>query len=94
MIYALHAGLGGLLDEGLEASHARHQACGDRIQAGLVDMGFARLRRTLLDRYGIEIGVGVGECAGKVWRIGRMGHTARPRNVTLPRGALAEIMEG
>lgn len=40
MIYALHAGLGVLLDEGLENVYARHQACGDRLQAGLVERGF------------------------------------------------------
>jgi len=40
MIYALHAGLGVLLDEGLENVYAWHQACGDRLQAGLVERGF------------------------------------------------------
>jgi alanine-glyoxylate transaminase/serine-glyoxylate transaminase/serine-pyruvate transaminase len=39
MIFALHAGLGAVLDEGLEASWARHQACGDALQAGLVERG-------------------------------------------------------
>ena len=38
--------------------------------------------------------VSLGDYAGKVWRIGCMGHTARQRNVTLLLGALAEIMEG
>jgi alanine-glyoxylate transaminase/serine-glyoxylate transaminase/serine-pyruvate transaminase len=52
----------------------------------------AAARRTLLDRYDIEIGGGLGEHAGKVWRIGCMGHTARPRNVTLLLGALAEVV--
>ncbi len=40
MVYAIHAGLGVLLDEGLDASHARHQACGDALQAALVERGF------------------------------------------------------
>jgi alanine-glyoxylate transaminase / serine-glyoxylate transaminase / serine-pyruvate transaminase len=52
----------------------------------------AAIRRTLLDRHGIEVGGGLGEFAGKVWRIGCMGHTARPRNVTLLLGALAEVI--
>jgi alanine-glyoxylate transaminase / serine-glyoxylate transaminase / serine-pyruvate transaminase len=52
----------------------------------------AKARATLLDRYGIEIGGGLGEFAGRVWRIGCMGHTARPRNVTLLLGALAEVI--
>ncbi|MEQ8718605.1 MAG: alanine--glyoxylate aminotransferase family protein [Acidimicrobiales bacterium] len=123
MIMALHAGLGAILDEGLEASIARHRACGERLQAGLVDLGFtlwaqeghrlpelttvevpldrlpagtdeAAVRRRLLDEHGIEIGGGLGPVAGKVWRIGCMGHTARQRNVTLLLGALSEILEG
>ena len=44
------------------------------------------------ERYGIEIGGGVGPWAGKVWRIGCMGHTARLRNVTLLLAALSEIL--
>ena len=117
MIVALHAGLGALLDEGLEASWARHAECGRALHEGLEKLGFrlfaeeghrlpelttawvpeslsdeAAARRTLLDRYDIEIGGGLGEYAGKVWRIGCMGHTARPRNVTLLLGALAEVV--
>ncbi|MGZ4683217.1 MAG: pyridoxal-phosphate-dependent aminotransferase family protein [Acidimicrobiales bacterium] len=121
MIFALHAGLGALLDEGLEASFARHKACGEALQAGLVERGFelfaaeghrlpelttawvptdrlpagvdeAGVRRRLLDRYGIEIGGGLGAFAGKVWRVGCMGHTARMANVTLLLGALDEVL--
>jgi alanine-glyoxylate transaminase/serine-glyoxylate transaminase/serine-pyruvate transaminase len=116
MIMSLHAGLGALLDEGLDAAVARHAECGRLLHEGLVDLGFAlfaaeghrlpelttvwvpeglddaKARVTLLDRYGIEVGGGLGEFAGRVWRIGCMGHTARPRNVTLLLGALAELM--
>lgn len=35
------------------------------------------IRSELLDEYGIEIGAGLGEMAGKVWRIGLMGLGAR-----------------
>jgi alanine-glyoxylate transaminase/serine-glyoxylate transaminase/serine-pyruvate transaminase len=117
MVMSLHAGLGALLDEGLDAVIARHAECGRLLQEGLVELGFElfaaeghRLpelttvwipegiddvvaRRTLLERYGIEIGGGLGEYAGKVWRIGCMGHTARRRNVTLLLGALAELLD-
>jgi len=119
MVFALHAGLGVLLEEGLEASWARHQACGELLQAGLESMGLellapkdhrlpqlttvrvpdlpgglgeADVRRMLLDRYRIEIGAGVGPLAGRVWRIGCMGHTARPANVTLLLAALADVL--
>ena len=40
MVYALHAGLGVVLDEGLEAAHARHRECGELLQAGLEARGF------------------------------------------------------
>ncbi len=120
MIYALHAGLGTLLEEGLESSWARHQSCGRLLQDGLVSMGMrlvapvehrlpqlttvwvpddlvpgceeADVRRMLLDDFGIEIGAGVGPLAGKAWRIGCMGHTARRRNVTLLLAALGEVL--
>ncbi|MBV9286188.1 MAG: alanine--glyoxylate aminotransferase family protein, partial [Acidimicrobiia bacterium] len=116
MVYALHAGLGALLEEGLEESWARHEATGRALQRGLEKLGFrlfaeeghrlpelttvwlppgvddADTRRTLLNHYGIEVGGGVGEFAGKVWRIGCMGHTARPGNVTLLLGALEELL--
>ena len=116
MIMSLHAGLGALLDEGLDAAVARHAECGRLLREGLVALGFelfaaeghrlpelttvwvpdglddAKVRATLLDRYGVEVGGGLGEFAGRVWRIGCMGHTARPRNVTLLLGALAELL--
>ena len=40
MIYGLHAGLGVVLDEGLDNVQARHRACGERLQEGLVKLGF------------------------------------------------------
>jgi alanine-glyoxylate transaminase / serine-glyoxylate transaminase / serine-pyruvate transaminase len=46
----------------------------------------------MLREYGIEIGGGLGPVAGKVWRIGCMGHTARHRNVTMLLGALRELL--
>lgn len=48
----------------------------------------ARVRRRLLDEERIEIGGGLGPLAGKIWRIGLMGHTARPENVERVLGAL------
>jgi alanine-glyoxylate transaminase/serine-glyoxylate transaminase/serine-pyruvate transaminase len=117
MIVALHAGLGALLDEGLEASWARHEECGRLLHDGLETLGFklfaeeghrlpelttawlpstiedeAKVRRHLLDRYGIEVGGGLGKYAGQMWRVGCMGHTARPRNVALLLGALRDIV--
>lgn len=56
------------------------------------DVDDAAVRGALLQRYGIEIGGGVGPWAGRIWRIGCMGHTARLRNVALLLAALAEIL--
>lgn len=48
-------------------------------------------RAALLERYGIEVGGGLGEYAGRAWRIGLMGHSARPRSVAALLGALRGI---
>jgi alanine-glyoxylate transaminase/serine-glyoxylate transaminase/serine-pyruvate transaminase len=121
MIAALHAGLGAVLDEGVDAARRRHAECGEFLQSGLEAMGLtlfaqqghrlpqlttvetpadlpeglgeADVRRVLLTRYGIELGAGAGQLAGKVWRIGCMGHTARRRNVLALLGALREVLD-
>lgn len=49
-----------------------------RVPTG-VDEGSVRKR--LLEEYSIEIGAGLGPLAGKIWRIGLMGHTARIENI-------------
>lgn len=48
------------------------------IPEGVDDAG---VRKALLKEHKIEIGAGLGPLAGKIWRIGLMGHTARPENV-------------
>jgi alanine-glyoxylate transaminase/serine-glyoxylate transaminase/serine-pyruvate transaminase len=52
----------------------------------------AAVRARLCDRFGIEIGAGLGPLRGKVWRIGLMGHGARPANVALLLAALGEAL--
>ena len=119
MIFSIHAGLGAVLDEGLDNAITRHQNCGGILQDGLEKRGFelfaadgyrlpqltsvavgegrfgslteAGARRALLDRFGIEVGGGLGEFAGKIWRIGCMGHTARERNVAFLLAAIDEL---
>lgn len=41
----------------------------------------AAVRSELRKTHLIEIGAGLGPLAEKIWRIGLMGHTARPENV-------------
>ncbi len=52
----------------------------------------AKVRRTLLNEYDIEIGGGLGEFAGKAWRVGLMGESARERNVFALLSALETIL--
>ena len=59
------------------------------IPAG-VDDGVVRSR--LLKEYNLEIGAGLGALAGKVWRIGLMGHASRAENILLCIGALESIL--
>jgi alanine-glyoxylate transaminase / serine-glyoxylate transaminase / serine-pyruvate transaminase len=39
------------------------------------------LRQKILQEYSLEVGGGLGDLAGKIWRIGLMGHTAQPDKV-------------
>ncbi len=52
----------------------------------------AATRRRLLDEYGLEIGGGLGDLAGKAWRIGLMGEGARPAPVRHSLRALEAVL--
>lgn len=52
----------------------------------------AAVRAQLLNKHHLEIGAGLGALAGKVWRIGLMGHSARQENVDLCLSALADAL--
>jgi alanine-glyoxylate transaminase/serine-glyoxylate transaminase/serine-pyruvate transaminase len=52
----------------------------------------ARIRSELLNRFGVEIGGGLGAFKGKAWRIGLMGYGARPANVYLVLSALGQLL--
>jgi alanine-glyoxylate transaminase/serine-glyoxylate transaminase/serine-pyruvate transaminase len=117
MVASLHAGLGRILDEGLEAVWARHEEAGRILQDGLVAMGLelfaeegsrlpelttvkvpdgvdsAAVRKVLLERHGLEIGAGAGKFASTVWRIGLMGHNARPDAALLVLAALQDALD-
>jgi len=51
------------------------------------------VRAALRKEYLIEIGAGLGPLAGKIWRIGLMGHTAREKNVERLLSALKTVMK-
>ncbi|GAB0151625.1 alanine--glyoxylate aminotransferase family protein [Marinobacterium sp. BA1] len=52
----------------------------------------ARVRSLLLERYGLEIGAGLGVLAGKVWRIGLMGSSCTRRHVMVCIDALENTL--
>ncbi len=52
----------------------------------------AAVRKALLERFGIEIGGGLGAFKGKAWRIGLMGHGSRPNNVLLVLAAIEQLL--
>jgi len=52
----------------------------------------AAVRARLLNEFNLEIGAGLGEFAGKVWRIGLMGHSARAENVFLCLSTLEAVL--
>jgi alanine-glyoxylate transaminase/serine-glyoxylate transaminase/serine-pyruvate transaminase len=59
------------------------------IPAGVDDVA---IRKQLLEQYNLEIGAGLGELAGKAWRIGLMGYAARRENVALCLKALQQVL--
>lgn len=52
----------------------------------------ARVRQQLLNDYDLEIGAGLGQLAGKVWRIGLMGYSSKPTNVRFCLSALESCL--
>lgn len=52
----------------------------------------AKIRGYLLNHYNLEIGSGLGDFAGKAWRIGLMGYAARNENVALCLAALEDAL--
>ncbi|WP_456406092.1 pyridoxal-phosphate-dependent aminotransferase family protein [Thiolapillus sp.] len=52
----------------------------------------AAVRKALLEDFNLEIGAGLGALAGKVWRIGLMGHASNQKNVMLCLSALEAVL--
>jgi alanine-glyoxylate transaminase / serine-glyoxylate transaminase / serine-pyruvate transaminase len=88
---AIKAGLNAL---GLEYSavdgHQLPQLNAVKIPTGVDDL---TVRKKLLNDFGIEIGGGLGDFKGKVWRIGIMGHNSRPNSVLLVLAALEQCLQ-
>lgn len=52
----------------------------------------AAVRSRLLNEFNLEIGAGLGDLAGKVWRIGLMGFSSRAENVIFCLSALEAVL--
>ena len=52
----------------------------------------AAVRSELLTKYNLEIGSGLGDFAGKVWRIGTMGFSATEENILFCLAALKDVL--
>jgi alanine-glyoxylate transaminase / serine-glyoxylate transaminase / serine-pyruvate transaminase len=60
-----------------------------RIPEGFDDL---TIRRQLLNEFNIEIGGGLGELKGKIWRIGLMGYSSRSENILLLLDAFKQFL--
>jgi alanine-glyoxylate transaminase/serine-glyoxylate transaminase/serine-pyruvate transaminase len=87
---ALKAGLAALdIEYTATAGHQLPMLNAVRIPEGVDD---GRVRAALLNRFGIEIGGGLGEFKGRVWRIGLMGYGSRAANVLVFLAALEQLL--
>lgn len=97
-VYARHKLNHQALKAGLEALGIRYAAEEGHqlpmLNAVLIPEGVddVQVRSGLLNRFGIEIGGGLGAFKGKAWRIGLMGHACRRNNVLLLLGALEQLL--
>jgi alanine-glyoxylate transaminase/serine-glyoxylate transaminase/serine-pyruvate transaminase len=88
---AIKAGLAAIgIGYATQRGHELPQLNAVRIPSGVDDLA---VRKVLLERFGIEIGAGLGEFKGKVWRIGLMGYSSRKTNVLLFLAALEQLLE-
>ena len=93
-----HLKNGNALKAGLEAmrltlhaqeGHRLSMLTSVRIPSGVDDL---KIRKRLLDEFGIEIGGGLGSLKGEIWRIGLMGYSSTEENVFRVLSALEKLL--
>jgi alanine-glyoxylate transaminase/serine-glyoxylate transaminase/serine-pyruvate transaminase len=98
-VWARHEAAGKLLQDGLQEMGLELFAAEDcrlpELTTVKVPEGVdsAQVRKILLERHNLEIGAGAGKYASSVWRIGLMGHNARPDAALLMLAALEDALE-
>ncbi len=97
--WARHERLAGALKAGVEAMGLEMNAPDEywlpslnavRVPDGIDD---GAVCNALLEQYDLEIAGGLGDLAGEIFRIGCMGHSARPENVIYVVTALGDVLE-
>ena len=53
----------------------------------------ADLRSKLLEQYDIEVGAGLGDFAGKIWRVGLMGESSSQNHVNMLLAAIGKLAQ-
>ena len=83
----------GLTDLGLELLVAPESRL-PQLNTVLIPDGVddATVRNRLLNEFNLEIGAGLGALAGKVWRIGLMGHAANTKNIDFCIASLRKVL--
>jgi (S)-ureidoglycine-glyoxylate aminotransferase len=93
-VYARHAAAGGAMMAGVAAlglsvfgdtTHRMPNVLGVVIPEGV---NGERVRATMLQHFGVEIGTSFGPLQGRIWRIGTMGYNARKDAVLVTLAAL------
>jgi len=96
--WARHREVAGALKTGLEAMGLEMNAGDDywlpslnavRVPDGVDD---AAVIDYLLAEYDLEIASGLGDLSGEIWRVGCMGHSASPKNVSYLMTALGDAL--
>ncbi len=96
--YQRHLRHGAALQAGLEAmglqlfaqkGHRLSSLTSVRVPPGIDEL---KIRQRLLNEFGIEIGGGLGQLKGQVWRIGLMGYSSSQENVLLFLSALEQLL--
>jgi alanine-glyoxylate transaminase/serine-glyoxylate transaminase/serine-pyruvate transaminase len=96
--WARHDKMHGALKAGLEAMGLTFVVPEDerlpQLNAVTIPQGVddTTVRGRLLNEFNLELGAGLGALAGKVWRIGLMGHSCRAENIVLCLGSLEAVL--
>ncbi|MFH1032547.1 MAG: alanine--glyoxylate aminotransferase family protein [Chloroflexota bacterium] len=93
-----HLSHGAAFHSGLEAMGLKlfaqegHRACSLTTVGVPTGVDAARVAQRLLKEYNIEIGGGLGNLKGKIWRIGMMGHSSTKENILLILNTLEKLL--